>query len=245
MRATDLEDLFERYRRAGDAGALEQVFDRTAPEVLRIALHLVGDAEQAEELVQATFLAAIENAASFDRSRRLVPWLLGILANRVRRAREAAARSPEPWRLRQPEALDPARESERREVRPVVERALERVPDPYREVLSAHLVDGKRAIEIARGVAARPGHRAHADPARHGAPAPRFARGLGDRRRRRPGCPARAGGRQGGRARTRGPRGFLSRVSPLRSSSEASPCRSRPSLSPWGPPRPCSVPGWS
>jgi DNA-directed RNA polymerase specialized sigma24 family protein len=33
--------------------------------------------------VQATFLAAIERAGSFDARRRLMPWLLGILARQA------------------------------------------------------------------------------------------------------------------------------------------------------------------
>ncbi len=157
MRNEELEDLFERYRSDGEADALEQVFDRAAPEVLRIAHHLVGDAELAEELVQATFVAAIENAASYDRGRRLVPWLLGILANRVRRAHAASALAPDPRRLRRPEPADPAQESERRELRPVVDRALASMPKTYREVLVAHLVDGRRAADIARDLGRAPG----------------------------------------------------------------------------------------
>ena len=88
----DLESLFERYARRGDVGALEQVFDGAAPELLRIALHLSHDATQAEDLVQATFVRAIENAARFEPGRALLPWLIGILAHEAARARRDGRR---------------------------------------------------------------------------------------------------------------------------------------------------------
>ena len=82
--ASRLERLFERYRRRGDGKALAAVFDRTAPEVLRIAMHFAKSPADAEDLVQQTYLTAIERAASFDAERRLMPWLLGILRNHAR-----------------------------------------------------------------------------------------------------------------------------------------------------------------
>ena len=54
--------LFLRWRDRGDAAALAELFDRTAPELLRLALHLCRHAVDAEDVLQATFLAAIESA---------------------------------------------------------------------------------------------------------------------------------------------------------------------------------------
>src|SRR5262245_40460092 len=76
-----LERLFERYRRRGDVAALAKVFDRTAPEVLRVANVLAAQPAEAEDLLQATFLTAIERADAYDATRPLVPWLVGILRN--------------------------------------------------------------------------------------------------------------------------------------------------------------------
>ncbi|HVG94849.1 MAG TPA: sigma factor, partial [Planctomycetota bacterium] len=74
-----LEHLFVRFRRTADIAALSEVFDRTAAELLKVALHMAADPADAEDLVQKTFLSAIESADSFDAGKRLVPWLLGIL----------------------------------------------------------------------------------------------------------------------------------------------------------------------
>src|SRR5262249_37653489 len=66
MPATSLEHLFERYRSQGDLEALASVFDRVAPELLALAAHLVRDPSEAEDLLQSTFVAAIEGARAFD-----------------------------------------------------------------------------------------------------------------------------------------------------------------------------------
>ena len=46
------ERLFARYALTGDPNALAEVFDRTAPELLRLALHLSNEAD-ADDLLQA------------------------------------------------------------------------------------------------------------------------------------------------------------------------------------------------
>ena len=84
MDARSLETLFVRFRKRGDSEALARVFDAVAPELLRSGVHLVGDEAEAEDLVQATFLTAIERRESFDATRALRPWLVGILSNQAR-----------------------------------------------------------------------------------------------------------------------------------------------------------------
>ena len=88
------EDLhFARYCETGDPESMARVFDLTAPKLLLAAAHLVSDASAAEDLVQSTFLSAIEKAAHYDPERPLLPWLMGILANRVRYLHRQESRS--------------------------------------------------------------------------------------------------------------------------------------------------------
>ena len=68
-----LETLFDRYRSLGQPQDLAKVFDRTAPALYRVALQLVCDKSQADDILQDCFIAAIEKAESYDASRPLVP----------------------------------------------------------------------------------------------------------------------------------------------------------------------------
>ena len=93
------DELFAKFQRTRDPAALGRVYDLVARELLHVALHLTGRPAEAEDALQATFLAAIERAERYDPARPLRPWLLGILANQVRLARGRGGREPDPDRL--------------------------------------------------------------------------------------------------------------------------------------------------
>jgi DNA-directed RNA polymerase specialized sigma24 family protein len=61
---------FRRYCRSGDPETLAEVFDRTARELLRVAVWLSGNRADAEDLLQRTFLSAIEGRDRFDPAQR-------------------------------------------------------------------------------------------------------------------------------------------------------------------------------
>ncbi|MCC6405578.1 MAG: sigma-70 family RNA polymerase sigma factor [Planctomycetes bacterium] len=152
-----LEKLFDRYRRRGDAAALGLVFDRTSGELHKLALHLVRDAAEADDVLQNTYLAAIESAPSYDSSRPLVPWLVGILANQAALARRRARREIEPDRVDQRGERPPNEAADLAEFSSKLGEALAKLPEPYAEVLRLHLADGKKSVEIARELGREPG----------------------------------------------------------------------------------------
>ncbi len=86
------EQLFLRFRENGDADALGEVFDRTAPKLLLLAMHMVQDASVAEDLVQSAFVAAIESARRYRQGTPLLAWLTRILSNRAKAERHAMRR---------------------------------------------------------------------------------------------------------------------------------------------------------
>ena len=150
------EALFRQYRDFGDAEALGAVFDRLAPELALIAAHLVG-ADAAEDLVQATFLDAIEQRDRWDGSRPLAPWLVGLLGMHVRRARRERGRWPDAGRLgdRRSDVDDrdgPAAAAVSRDTLALVRRTVAQLPSHYRTVLSLRLVDGLEVQAIARSL---------------------------------------------------------------------------------------------
>jgi len=147
-----LDHLFRRFQSRDDLSALAEVFDMAAPELLRVARYLARDAAAAEDCVQQTFLAAIEGRDRFDRSARVMPWLLGILANQARKPHARAAREPDPERLRQVEPEDPAEVAAERELRDLVDESVSGLPEKYAPVLRAYLEYGKSPSEIARSL---------------------------------------------------------------------------------------------
>jgi RNA polymerase sigma-70 factor (ECF subfamily) len=158
MDANSIETLFDRFRREADGKALAQVFDRTAPELGRVASYLAGgDLDRAGDLLQQTWLTAITRAGNWDPSRPLLPWLLGVLANHARSGRRAAARAaatrgnpPDG-----PDALsgllasdDPVAASADGEFQRLLAAALAQLPSPYREAVTLHVQHGLTAKEI-------------------------------------------------------------------------------------------------
>ena len=152
-----LDNLFRRFRERGDVDALGRAFDAAAPELLRVARHLCRSEAEAEDAVQASFLTVLERAESFDEERRLLPWMLGILANHARELYRGAARVPDAERLTERRVPDPAEEAGDREFAGAVERAVTEVPASYREVVRLHLAGGLSSVEIAAATGLSPG----------------------------------------------------------------------------------------
>ena len=152
-----LDRLFARFRKRGDARALAKVFDAAAPELYRVATHLSKDLHAAEDLVQSTFLAAIVGRESWDESRGILPWLIGILARQAAHERRQRARTIDAQVLERSPVPEPAEHAEAQELSAELLRAIDGVAPPYREVLLAHLKQGKTPQEIARDLGRAPG----------------------------------------------------------------------------------------
>ncbi len=75
--------LFLRLR-AGDRNAFAVLVQRHAGALLRFAQSLVRDKSVAEEVVQDTWLAALDGLEGFEGRAALRTWLFRILANRAR-----------------------------------------------------------------------------------------------------------------------------------------------------------------
>jgi len=147
-----IDRRFAHYCRTGDPDALGDVFDHTAGRLMRVALWLALDRADAEDLLQRTFLQAIETRAQFDRGKPVLPWLMGLLGNQARKLRRdrdrATALRPPPDRV-----CDPEVEALARELEQTVGAVSDRLGEPYRDVLRLHLEQGLDAKEIAERLA--------------------------------------------------------------------------------------------
>jgi RNA polymerase sigma-70 factor, ECF subfamily len=157
---TDL-DLLRRMA-AGDEHALGALYDQWAPRVHALVLRMLGDADEAEEIVEETFWQAWRQAGRYVAERAAVStWLMTICRSRAldrlrsrRRSREDA------WSRLQGEddasieppgvsAADPAADVEAADRRTQVVAALGALPTEQRAVIELAYFGGFSQSEIA------------------------------------------------------------------------------------------------
>lgn len=91
------ESKLVRQAAGGDAGALGELFRRYGADVLRLARSMGHRGGDAEDLMQDTFLAAMEGIGRFQHRASFKTWLLAILFRQSsRRRRYLAVRAEEP-----------------------------------------------------------------------------------------------------------------------------------------------------
>src|SRR5215217_4143880 len=76
------DDRLVEYVRGGSEPAFEAVFDRHHRGVLAFCRHMLGSADEAEDAVQHTFMAAYRSLLASRRPVQLRPWLYTIARNR-------------------------------------------------------------------------------------------------------------------------------------------------------------------
>jgi RNA polymerase sigma-70 factor, ECF subfamily len=134
------DDLIARIA-AGDREAFTRLYRECRPDVYRFAIHMCGSQAQAEDVVQEVFVAVIEDASRYQSGRSgVLPWLLGIARNHVRRWRDRRPVLPLPGEYsddgRQLAAeTDPVGALTRQRQEAALARALLTLPARYREVI--------------------------------------------------------------------------------------------------------------
>ena len=148
--AQDEGRLIERIRE-GDAQAFGELVRRYQRRAFAIAYRLLRHIQDAEDLVQESFITALDRLDSFDVRRPFGPWFFRIVVNRGRNA--IAAR-----RVRETDALDdevvsggasPDRLVEQRELGDRLGLALDELSDRQRLVVQLHEIEGFTTAEVA------------------------------------------------------------------------------------------------
>lgn len=137
----------------GDTGALTICYDRYAGRVLGLLLKLVGSREDAEDLLQVTFLEAWRRAHRFDPSRsRLDGWLYLIARSRAldHLRRRRADREKVATEVCEPlMSADPSEGLERLESSRRLREALRQLPPDQREALGFAFLAEMTHVQIA------------------------------------------------------------------------------------------------
>ncbi len=89
---SELDAQIVRRVRAGDVNAFALLVDRYHARVLRVATHLLGDCDDAEDVAQETFVRAYRHLGSYRERDRFAAWLMRIAVNQCRTQRTQARR---------------------------------------------------------------------------------------------------------------------------------------------------------
>ncbi len=144
--------------RDGDQAAFDVLVRAHMEQAFRVAYRVVGHREDAEDLVQESFLAAYQYLDSFEIGRPFGPWLIRIVLNRgsnLRRARARRSMEPETDGVSDvPSALD---ETERGDTGRILRDALATLSERQRLIVTMFDVDGLTSTEIGAMLELAPG----------------------------------------------------------------------------------------
>lgn len=95
--------------RAGDREAFAAMVDEYSPKLYRLALRMLGDPLEAEDVLQESFIKAYKAIATFEGRSKISTWLYRITSNealmRLRKKRPALVSVDEPLQLQEGETI--------------------------------------------------------------------------------------------------------------------------------------------
>lgn len=156
------EATLARAAAAGDRRAFTRLVELTKRPVHGLCLRLLGDAEEARDAAQESFVRAWAALQSYDPGQPFAPWLLRIARNHcidlIRRRLPAAQRveldaergdGERPVEIPDPTAGRGDEAVERAQTTSALEEAVTRLPERYREVVHLFHVEQMSYKEIA------------------------------------------------------------------------------------------------
>jgi RNA polymerase sigma-70 factor (ECF subfamily) len=144
--------LLECYLAGRDEAAFAALVRRHGPMVLGVCRRVLGHAQDAEDAFQAAFLVLVRKAPSIKRRELLGNWLYGVAYRTALDARAAATRR----RVREKQVStmpEPEAESGQdvgRDLRPLLDQELNRLPDKYRMPVVLCDLEGRSREDVAR-----------------------------------------------------------------------------------------------
>jgi RNA polymerase sigma-70 factor (ECF subfamily) len=150
--------------KAGGREAFAALMQRGNQRLFRVARAVLRDDGEAEDVLQEAYVRAFAGLQDFRGEASIFTWLTRIVLNeahaRLRKRRpavELAALETEPGRvLVFPGVHDPEQDAARAEVRRLLERAVDDLPEAFRVVFVLRDVQGLTIEETAAAVAVKP-----------------------------------------------------------------------------------------
>ena len=169
----EADAVLVRSLRARDEEAFERVINEYYSPMLRLAMQYVRSREEAEEVIQDTWLAVLSGIDGFESRSSFKTWLFRILVNRARSRAKREARtvafsaiasagggatysgaaqpleSARPaWTANTPETRDPEANVLARELNTRIESAIATLPRGQQAVITLRDVEGWSADEV-------------------------------------------------------------------------------------------------
>jgi RNA polymerase sigma-70 factor (ECF subfamily) len=151
--AAGVDDALVRAAQAGDRGAFAELY-RLHGRLVHGILLAHAPRQEAEDLVQDVFLAALARMHTLREPAAFVKWIAAIARNRARMLHRGGRRLV----ALEDDVPDPAAAPSAGELRvDDVLAAIHRLPEAYREPLVLRLVEGMSGAEIAERTGLTPG----------------------------------------------------------------------------------------
>ena len=159
MAQTDASDaeLVARVQR-GESEAFDRLARRYAKRAFAVANRLLQNVADAEDVVQDSFIAAVNAIDSFDPARPFGPWFMRIVVNKgltAIRSRAVESKHVRNAELTESDAVAVSSESlrERAEIRDRFRAALKQLPEREQLIVQLADVEGFTSAEIAEQLA--------------------------------------------------------------------------------------------
>ncbi len=151
-RTDELSDaqLLDDFVQRRDEAAFELLVWRHAGLVLGTCRRLLRDRHEAEDAFQATFLVLIRKAATISRRDSLGSWLHRVAVRIAQRARAQAARRMTAALPEEVPAPEPKDDLLWRDLRPVLDEEVSRLPEKYRRPFVLCYLEGNTNEQAAR-----------------------------------------------------------------------------------------------
>lgn len=158
------KELADRAR-AGETDAFWRLVEDSAPLVYRVLLRLVKDSDRASDILNQTFLKAYDKIGDFRGDAKISSWFVSIAINLARNEfrrdnsrREISWDEVAPTEAEHhhgatlPRWRDPHQVYEDKEMRELLDRALEELPPIYQAVFTLRDIEGLSTSETANAL---------------------------------------------------------------------------------------------
>jgi len=142
-----------------DPAEYEHLMRRYTPKLLRYALRRANiNRDDAEDIVQITFMKAYYALEGFDPSRSFSSWIYSIARNESVNDFRRRSKDPQPFAgessklcfLQIPSKIDPIRDFDQKITQETIQGVIEGLADPYRRVLTLHFLEERPYSEISK-----------------------------------------------------------------------------------------------